>query len=124
MPESDQPRRPVVTNAIILVLAGVLIVLAELGMINENLTPYVVACGLVGLLASVGLTATRNRREQELASAREDEAIRRLSRHLTPPQAPPLPLEFGGDPVAELFAAPSEPAQTAVRNDRASQSGR
>ncbi|QDT55195.1 hypothetical protein Pan44_32370 [Caulifigura coniformis] len=111
MPGTDEARRPVVTNAIIFVSAGVLIALAELGLINQTLTPYVVACGLVGILASVGLSATRKRREQELAIAREDEAIRRLSRHLTPPQAPPLPLEFGGDPVAELFAAPPEPAR-------------
>jgi hypothetical protein len=101
-------RRPSVSNTSILIFSGFLVAVSPSDFVAGEAGPYVLACGLIGVLSWVGLETAGERRKQAEAAARELEAFRRLNKHLTTPLAPPLPLSLDGDPVAELLASSAE----------------
>jgi hypothetical protein len=100
----DAAGRPLISNASTLVLSVFLIAAAVLEFAADDLGVYVLACGLVGLLGYLGLEAAGERRARRAMAEREEDACRRLNKHLTTPIAP-LPLNFDGDPLSELFGS-------------------
>jgi hypothetical protein len=113
-PGVASPRRPLVSNSSTLVLSAFLIAAAAIELAADEVGIYVLACGLTGILAYIGLEAARERRTQRAIAAREEEAHRRLNRHLTTPIAP-LPLNFDGDPLGELLDSPTTTSPEATR---------
>jgi hypothetical protein len=105
-PGAVPQKRPLVSNASTLVLSAFLIAAAAIELAADDVGVYVFACGLTGILAYLGLESARERRAKRAIAARAEEAQRRLNRHLTTPIAP-VPLNFDGDPVSELFTPTS-----------------
>jgi len=106
MPELDagSERRPLVSNASTLVLSVFLIAAAGIELAADDAGPYVLACGVTGVLAYAGLECARKRRERAALAAREAEVHRRLTKHLATPLAP-VPLDLDRDPLAEFFGS-------------------
>jgi hypothetical protein len=96
--------RPLVSNASTLVLSGFLIAAAAIEFATDDAGVYVLACGLTGLLAWLGLESARERRAMQAVLDREADACRRLKKHAMQPVAP-LPLNFDGDPLADFFSS-------------------
>lgn len=88
MPQPPQPEpetAPVVSATSILIFSVFLIGITIGQGIGEELSPYVLSCGLAGMLAFMGLDlAQTRRRERELLRERR-EMVARFNRHLTNP---------------------------------------
>jgi hypothetical protein len=79
---AEDTERPLISNATILILSGFLIGLTVGKFVAEDLSPYVLACGLSGFLAFIALELAAERRANE-ANRREQQSIaRRLERHV------------------------------------------
>jgi len=79
---SEDAERPLISNATILILSGFLIGLTVGKFVAEDLSPYVLACGLSGFLAFIALELAAERRTNE-ANRREQQSVaRRLERHV------------------------------------------
>lgn len=74
--------RALISTTSILILSGFLIGVTVGKLVADDLSPYVLACGLAGLLAYIALDIAATRREEEAA----EEEIRymhgRLDRHV------------------------------------------
>jgi hypothetical protein len=101
--------RPVISNASTLVLSAFLIAAAVIELAADDVGVYVLACGLTGLLGYLGLEAANDRRSRQAVVDREEDACRRLNKHLSTPIAP-LPLNFDRDPLGDLFDSSPEPS--------------
>jgi hypothetical protein len=101
-------RRPLISNASTLVLSVFLIAAAAIELAADEVGIYVLACGLTGLLGYLGLEAASERRSRKALADREEDAFRRLNKHLTTPIAP-IPLNPDRDPLGDLFGSSSEP---------------
>jgi hypothetical protein len=108
MATRESKRRPLVSNASTLVLSVFLIAAAILELAADDSGPYVLACGLTGLLAYLGLEAASERRSRQAVADREADACLRLKKHLTTPMAP-LPLSLDRDPLADFFGSSVDP---------------
>jgi hypothetical protein len=95
-------RRPLISNTSTLVLSIFLIAAAAIELAGDEVGVYVLACGLTGLLGYLGLEAANERRLRKALADREEDAFRRLNKHLTTPIAP-VPLNFDRDPLGDLF---------------------
>jgi len=114
----DAARRPLISNTSTLVLSVFLIAAAALEFAADDVGVYVLASGLVGLLCYLGLEAVGERRARQEMADREQDACRRLNKHLTTPIAP-VPLNFDGDPLADLFRSSPESSSSGVSKPQA-----
>ena len=74
--------RPLISNATILILSGFLIGLTVGKIVAEDLSPYVLSCGLSGFLAFIALELAAERRLEEAAIADRGHVAQRLDRHV------------------------------------------
>jgi len=102
-------RRPLISNTSTLVLSVFLIAAAAIELAADDFGIYVLACGLTGLLGYLGLEAASDRRSRKALADREQDAFRRLNKHLTTPIAP-IPLYPDQDPLGDLFDSSSGPS--------------
>ena len=84
---SQSPRQPesspLVSGTSILILSGFLIGVTVGRGVGGELSPYVLACGLAGMLAFVGFDLARaGRREREMLNDRQM-VVSRLERHVS-----------------------------------------
>jgi hypothetical protein len=80
--QSAEAERPLISNATILILSGFLIGLTVGKIVADELSPYVLACGLSGFLAFIALELTAERRMEMAERTEMVRAHRRLERHL------------------------------------------
>ena len=84
--------RPLISTSSILILSGFLIGVTVGKIVAEDLSPYVLACGLSGFLAYIALDIAATRREEEAAAEEIRHVHGRLDRHVssinTPGAAP------------------------------------
>jgi len=97
-------RNPVISTTSILILSGFLVLAPLTDLAEQELSPFVMGTGLVGLLSYVALQVAAERRAFQDRVADQVAAHRRLNKHLTAPILPPISLNFGSDPLAELFS--------------------
>lgn len=71
-------RKPIVSRASILILSGFLIGLSFADYVRADLRHHVLTCGLVGLIAFVGLHFAALRREDEAAKKRMEGETERV----------------------------------------------
>lgn len=121
-PPPKPEARPLISNASILIFSGFLIGTTVGKVVDEDLSPYVLACGLSGCLAFIGLELASERRIIESRIAIEVEISRRLDKHVVTPIAPPVSLAFDGDPVAEFFHETGLDRRLAVQGAAAARS--
>jgi hypothetical protein len=81
-PANTSEDRSLISNATILILSGFLIGLTVGKIVADELSPYVLACGLSGFLAFVALELAAERRKEEAAHAEQTRINRRLNRHV------------------------------------------
>ncbi len=115
---AQTPGRPLISATSILILSAFLVAAPLAELATEELSPLIVGCGLVGLLAYIGLQIAAERREHQGRVDGQNRAHNRLHKHLATPLIPPLSLDFDGDPLAELLAArggtpPAQPSLSA-----------
>jgi hypothetical protein len=85
-PVESEPTRPLVSVTSLLILSGFLIGVAVGQGVADDLSPYVLSCGLAGVLAYLGFDcAASRRRERELLKEHE-QFMSRLNRHVVHPQ--------------------------------------
>ena len=101
-PKAPEPR-PLVSNTSILILSAFLIGTVIGNAVEEDLSPFVMACGLSGFLAFIALELASERRTIDSRAAIDAEVSRRLDKHVVTPLAPPISLAFDGDPLADFF---------------------
>ncbi len=106
-------KTPLVSITSILILSGFLVVAPLAEIVAAELSPFITACGLVGILAFIGLQLASERRDEQSRIACVAKTHRRLDKHLTTQLVPPISLDFDGDPLADLFSS------SAVINRRA-----
>ncbi|MBX3440772.1 MAG: hypothetical protein KF774_00095 [Planctomyces sp.] len=80
----DVGDRPLISNATILILSGFLIGLTVGKLVADDLSPYVLSCGLSGFLAFIALEVVAERRHAEALRAEQDQITRRIDRHVSP----------------------------------------
>jgi hypothetical protein len=71
-------RKPSISRAIILILSGFLIGLSSANYVRADLHDHVLTCGVVGLIAFVGLHFAARRREEEAAQQQLEEETQRV----------------------------------------------
>lgn len=71
-----------VSTSTILILSGFLIGLTVGKSVTDTLSPFVLDCGLAGLLAFIALEFASSRREEEEAQEEQDQIQSRLDRHI------------------------------------------
>lgn len=97
---------PLVSTTSVLILSGFLIGVAVGHGGTGDLSPYVLACGLAGMLAFVGFDLARTRRRERELLDENSMLATRLERHLTPTQpadgyrSSPSETPHPGQPVA------------------------
>jgi hypothetical protein len=74
--------RPLISTSSILILSGFLIGVTVGKIVAEDLSPYVLACGLSGFLAYIALDIAATRREEEAAAEDIRHVHGRLDRHV------------------------------------------
>jgi hypothetical protein len=79
----ESAERPLISNATILILSGFLVGLTVGKIVAEDLSPYVLSCGLSGFLAFIALELAAERRLEEAARADRGYVAQRLDRHIT-----------------------------------------
>ena len=83
---SKNPRRQdgdhLLSTSTILILSGFLIGLTVGRTVGEDLSPYVLASGLAGFMAYLGLDAAASRREEEGQSRDKEQMESRLDKHV------------------------------------------
>lgn len=78
----EQPRRELVSGTSILILSGFLIGMTVGRTVNEELSPFVLAAGLAGLVSFIGLEVSRARARERQALAEQETVTSRLQRHV------------------------------------------
>jgi hypothetical protein len=83
-PRKPKPteERPLISTSSILILSGFLIGITVGKLVAEDLSPYVLACGLSGFLAYIALDIAATRREEEAAAEEIRHMHGRLDRHV------------------------------------------
>lgn len=97
MPAARRPKptdeRPLISTTSILILSGFLIGVTVGKIVAEDLSPYVLACGLSGFLAYIALDVAATRREEDAAAEEIRFVQGRLDRHVNSMNTPaPQPL--------------------------------
>ena len=72
----------VISATTILILSGFLIGLTVGKIVSENLSPYVLSCGLAGFLAFIALEYAGTQRKEEEAHDEQVQLQSRLARHV------------------------------------------
>lgn len=80
--------RPLISTSSILILSGFLIGVTVGKIVAEDLSPYVLACGLSGFLAYIALDIAATRREEEAAAEDIRHVHGRLDRHVSSINSP------------------------------------
>jgi hypothetical protein len=105
--EAD-PVRPLVSTATILILSGFLIGVALGNLMDPELSPFLLMCGVAGLLCYVVFEISNRRRLADLAQQGQREMEERLNKHLQPI----------GEPAAKAHTdAPADPPTPADSPD-------
>ncbi len=130
MPAARRPKptdeRPLISTTSILILSGFLIGVTVGKIVAEDLSPYVLACGLSGFLAYIALDVAATRREEDAAAEEIRFVQGRLDRHVnsmnTP--APQQPLTSRVDEenlpsLEELLAQLPSPEPVEARKENA-----
>lgn len=73
---------PLLSASTILILSGFLIGLTVGRMVGNDLSPFVLACGLAGFLAYLGLDVAATRRKEELEAEEKRMMESRLDKHV------------------------------------------
>lgn len=107
-------RNPLVSTTSILILSGFLVLVPLVDMAEQELSPLVMGTGLVGLLSYIAFQIGVERQEQQERISDQAAAHRRLNKHLTTPIVPPI--NYGYDPVEDLFSGESPAAATPTAN--------
>ena len=79
-PTRQEP--PLISASTILILSGVLIGMTVERMTGNDLSLYVLSCGLAGILAFVALDLAATRRKEQQAESEKRHAEDRLDRHV------------------------------------------
>ncbi|MCA9090377.1 MAG: hypothetical protein KDA90_17290 [Planctomycetaceae bacterium] len=79
-PTRQEP--PLISASTILILSGVLIGMTVERMAGNDLSLYVLSCGLAGILAFVALDLAATRRKEQQAESEKRHAEDRLDRHV------------------------------------------
>lgn len=74
--------RPLVSTATILILSGFLIGVALGNLLDPELSPFLLMCGIAGLLCYITFEISNRRRLAELAHQGQREMEERLHKHL------------------------------------------
>ncbi len=84
MPISRPTRQepPLISASTILILSGVLIGMSVERMVGNDLSLYVLSCGLAGILAFVALDLAATRRKEQQLESEQRHAEDRLDRHV------------------------------------------
>ncbi|MEZ5941840.1 MAG: hypothetical protein R3C18_10630 [Planctomycetaceae bacterium] len=82
MPKRNRFARPVLSATTILILSGFLIGLTVGRVVGEDLSPYVLSCGLAGCLAFMAFDVAGTRREEDAVAEEKRQAEERLDKHV------------------------------------------
>lgn len=93
---SETGERPLISNATILILSGFLIGLTVGKIVADDLSPYLLSCGLSGFLAFIALELAAERRIEELTNADRGYVAKRLDRHVGSRSAASYPVPIEG----------------------------
>lgn len=111
--------RPLLSTATILILSGFLIGISIGNAVGSELSPYLFACGVAGLLSFVVFELANRRRAAQAAEKGQRQIENRLQKHVRPINGPEL------KPVPEfrLVSGPENENPAASGTSRAFVSG-